>query len=110
MRSRKLFVLASSRSRSSVLDDSSSSARSVAPATAGASEFENRYGRLRWRSMPITSREPAVQPPSAPPSALPNVVVMMSTRPPTPWCSQVPRPVLPMKPVAWLSSTISVAW
>ena len=43
----------------------------------------------------------AVQPPDAPPSALPNVVVRMSTRPATPQCSGVPRPVLPMKPVAW---------
>ena len=31
----------------------------------------------------------------------------MSTRPSTPQCSDVPRPVLPMKPVAWQSSTIS---
>ena len=42
IRSRKAFVFASSRSRSSVLAVSSSSARSVAPTTAGASEFEKR--------------------------------------------------------------------
>ena len=42
MRSRKRFVLASRRSRSSVLAVRSSSARRVAPTTDGASEFENR--------------------------------------------------------------------
>ncbi len=35
----------------------------------------------------------------------------MSTRPATPQCSGVPRPVGPKKPVAWLSSTItSASW
>ena len=53
----------------------------------------------------MTSRLPAVQPPRAPPRALPRVVVMMSTRPATPQCSKVPRPVRPMNPVAWESST-----
>ena len=33
----------------------------------------------------------------------------MSTRPATPQCSGVPRPVLPMKPVAWESSTSTSA-
>ena len=51
----------------------------------------------------------AVKPPLAPPSALPSVEVMMSTRPATPQCSGVPRPVGPKKPVAWLSSTITSA-
>ena len=42
MAPRKARVLASRRSRSSVLEVSSSRARSVAPTTAGASELENR--------------------------------------------------------------------
>ena len=55
-------------------------------------EIENREGRLGvfWhtqgsgKSISMIFFEPAVQPPRAPPSALPKVVVMMSTRPPTP--------------------------
>ena len=47
--------------------------------------------------------------PDAPPNALPRVPVMMSTRPCTPQYSGVPRPVSPMKPTAWLSSTITSA-
>jgi hypothetical protein len=43
--------------------------------------------------------------PVAPPSALPRVELMMSTRPRTPQASSVPRPVGPRKPVAWHSST-----
>ena len=34
---------------------------------------------------------------------------MMSIRPSTPQCSGVPRPFLPTKPTAWLSSTITMA-
>jgi len=40
---------------------------------------------------------------------LPSVPVIMSTRSITPQCSCVPRPVLPIKPTAWLSSTITKA-
>jgi hypothetical protein len=40
---------------------------------------------------------------------LPSVVVMMSIFPITPKCSCTPRPVLPMKPDAWLSSRNTIA-
>ena len=60
--------------------------------------FEKRYGRARWRHRSTSSLRPLMQPPEAPPSALPNVVVIRSTRPRTPKCSGVPRPVFPMKP------------
>jgi len=45
----------------------------------------------------------------APPRALPSVPVRMSTRPITPLSSCVPRPVRPMKPTAWESSTMTSA-
>ena len=35
---------------------------------------------------------------------LPRVPVIISTRPSTPQCSGVPRPVFPTKPTAWLSA------
>ena len=54
-------------------------------------------------------RRPETQPPDAPPSALPKVVVMTSSCPCTPQCSWVPRPVLPMNPEAWESSTRTMA-
>ena len=38
--------------------------------------------------------------------ALPKVPVMMSIRPITPQYSAVPRPCSPIKPTAWLSSTM----
>jgi len=41
--------------------------------------------------------------------ALPSVDVITSTRFITPLNSGVPRPVLPMKPVAWESSTMTMA-
>ena len=66
--------------------------------SAGGSVFEKRYGRERWRRRSTISRRAAVKPPLAPPSALPRVEVMMSTRPATPQCSGVPRPVGPKKP------------
>ena len=50
-----------------------------------------------------------VKPPDAPPSALPSVPVMMSTRPSTPQNSGVPRPPSPTKPTACESSTITSA-
>lgn len=96
-------------SRSSVLSSSMSNSSMLAPAIAGANELENKYGRLLWRSRSMISLRPDVYPPEAPPSAFPSVPVMMSTRPCTPQCSGVPRPVFPTKPTAWLSSTITRA-
>ncbi len=58
-----------------------SSTVSTVAATTGATVLENRYGRLRWRSRSTISLRPLVNPPEAPPSALPKVPVMMSTRP-----------------------------
>lgn len=60
------------------------------PTTAGGRVFEKRYGRDRWRSKSINSFGPVVYPPAAPPNALPNVELMMSTRPLTLWNSSVP--------------------
>ena len=88
-------MFSSSLSRSSVDASSMSSTASVVAAMAGASVFENRYGRLRWRSSSTISRRPLVKPPDAPPSALPSVLVTTSTRSMTPWYSGVPRPVGP---------------
>ena len=54
----------------------------IAPATmTGATVLENRYGRARWRHISTSSRRPLTQPPDAPPSALPSVVVMTSILP-----------------------------
>ena len=80
-----------------------------APTIAGAIEFENRYGRERWRRRSTISFFPVVKPPAAPPSALPSVEVITSTFACTPKCSGVPRPVFPMKPLACESSTITIA-
>ena len=102
-------MFSSSVSRSVVSSSISSNAR-IAPVTSGgATVLLNRYGRDRCRSSSTTSARPLVNPPDAPPSALPSVPVMMSTRPITPQCSCVPRPVLPTNPVAWQSSTITSA-
>ena len=57
---RKNFVFASSRSRSSVERRQISSALSEAPTIGGATEFENRYGRDRWRSIATISDRPLV--------------------------------------------------
>ena len=81
----------------------------LAPAIAGARELENRYGRLLCLNRSMISFRPDVYPPDAPPSAFPNVPVMISTRPSTPQYSAVPRPVFPTNPTAWLSSTITSA-
>ena len=51
----------------------------------------------------------ATKPPIPPPTALPSVLVTMSTRSATPCSAGVPRPPGPMKPVAWQSSTITSA-
>ena len=69
-----------------------------APTTAGASVFENKYGRPFCRNVSITSFGPDVYPPVPPPYALPNVELIISTF--TSKCSSVPRPVAPKKPVA----------
>ncbi len=53
------------------------------PAPA-AREFENRYGRDRFRSQSTISALAAVNPPLAPPSVLPSVPVMTSMRSSTP--------------------------
>ena len=50
-----------------------------------------------------------VNPPLAPPSALPSVLVRMSTFPMTPQWSMPCAPSGPKKPVAWLSSTWTMA-
>ena len=69
-----------------------------APTMEGASVLLNKYGLERWRSISIISLRPLVNPPEAPPSALPKVPVMISILPITPRYSWVPRPVLPRKP------------
>ena len=51
----------------------------------------------------------AMNPPIPPPSDLPKVPVMMSTRSPAPVNAGVPRPLSPRWPVAWQSSIITVA-
>ena len=52
----------------------------LAPTTTGATLFEKRYGRARWRSSSTISLRPATYPPLAPPTAFPSVPVRMSTR------------------------------
>ena len=51
----------------------------------GATALEKRYGRERWRSSSTTPALAVVNPPEAPPSAFPSVLVTMSTRSSTPW-------------------------
>ena len=58
MRVRKWAVFSRSRSRSSAELSISSSARTLAAATGGATLFENRYGRARWRRSSTISRRP----------------------------------------------------
>ena len=108
--SRKYAVFSASRSRSSVVWSSRSNTAKPAAARAGGSELLNRYGRDRCRSSSTIGARAAVNPPEAPPSALPRVLVMTSISPCcTPQCSGVPRPVEPMNPVACESSTITSA-
>ena len=57
----------------------------------------------------MASRRPLVKPPLAPPSALPSVPVIRSTRSATPWSAGVPRPSGPTKPTACESSTMTSA-
>ncbi len=106
---RNRCVLRIRRARRSSPRFTSSKAAIAADTIEGASEFENRYGRDRCRSISTISLRAVVKPPSAPPSALPSVDVMMSTSPRTPQCSTAPRPVAPRKPVACDSSTITIA-
>ena len=73
------------------------------------SVLEKRYGRERCLNKSIISCLPVVNPPEAPPNALPNVEVQISTLSITPQYSADPRPVFPMKPVACESSTITIA-
>jgi len=73
---------------------------SVAPTIGGARELEKRYGLERCLSISMISFLPETQPPEAPPSALPKVVVIRSTRPRALQYSALPRPFLPIKPVA----------
>ena len=102
-------VLAASRSRRSPSKASSSRHASEAHTIAGASVFENRYGRARWRISSTISARPDTYPPDAPPSALPRVPVITSTLSATPNSSGVPPPVGPTKPTACESSTITSA-
>ncbi len=99
----------SSLSRSAVDSLISAIAASEPPTIGGASVFENRYGRERLRSRSTISRLPDVNPPDAPPSALPSVDVNTSTRCMQPRILALPRPVVPTNPVAWLSSTMTSA-
>jgi hypothetical protein len=96
-------------SRRSVVREIRSSTVLAAATMTGGMALEKRYGRARWRHSSTSSRRPLTQPPDAPPSALPSVVVMMSILPMTPKCSCTPRPVRPMKPVAWESSSMIMA-
>jgi len=59
--------------------------------------LEKRYGLERCRNKSIKALGPVVYPPAAPPSALPNVELIISTLPSILKCSSVPRPVLPKK-------------
>ena len=52
-----------------------------AAATIGGIEFENKYGRERWRNIAMISFLPVVKPPIAPPNAFPRVPVMISILP-----------------------------
>src|ERR1019366_1210708 len=101
-------ALCSSRSRRSVVAETRSSTFSVAATMTEASVLEKRYGRARWRHSSTISLRPLTQPPEAPPSALPNVVVMTSIFPSTPKRSGVPAPVLPIKPEACEASTKAI--
>ena len=74
------------------------SASKPAAIAVGGSEFENKYGLARCRSISITGCGPATYPPIAPPNALPRVPVKISTF--TPKCSGVPFPLFPTNPVA----------
>ena len=62
-----------------------------------ATVLENKYGLDRCLSISIISFRPDVNPPEAPPSALPKVLVIISTRSITPQYSWTPLPFLPIK-------------
>jgi hypothetical protein len=110
MRSRKYAVLARSVATRSGCASAKRTAASELAATVGGSALEKSCGRERWVIMSTTAPGPAMNPPAAPPSALPSVEVMMSTSPSTPKCSAVPRPVAPRTPVACESSMTTTAF
>ena len=60
-------------SRNSVVLDSISNTFIPAATIAGATVFENKYGRERCLSKSMISFLPVVKPPEAPPNAFPNV-------------------------------------
>ena len=101
-------MFASSRSRSSVLAVSSSSARSVAPTTAGASEFEKRYGPAALAQqadhLPRAGGAAAEGPAERLAERGRDEVRPGRRRRGAPTCPGRSRP---MKPVAWQSSTIT---
>ena len=76
---RKNSVLACRRARNSSVSLANSMALIAPPATAGANELENKYGRERCRRSSIISRRPLVYPPLAPPNALPSVLVVITS-------------------------------
>ena len=61
--------------------------------------FENKYGLDFCLNNSIISFGPLVNPPEAPPSALPNVPVIISTWSITPNSSGTPFPLGPINPV-----------
>ena len=109
MPSRKRAVFAFNFSINSPVSVSMSNASQAAAAMGGGMVLLNRYGRERLRRSATISLLADVNPPAAPPSALPSVEVVMSMRPWTPWCSAVPLPVGPTKPDACESSTMTIA-
>ncbi len=72
----------------------------------GAIELENRFGLALYLRMSIMHFLPEAYPPVPPPSAFPKVDVIISMPPSgIEKYSGVPRPVFPMTPEAWHSST-----
>ena len=105
----KKLVLFSNLSRRTVDEESISNAFSPAATIDGASVLEKRYGRDLCLNRSIIYCFTVVNPPDAPPNALPRVDVQISTLSITPPNSADPRPVFPMNPVACESSTITMA-
>ena len=84
----------------SVEDERLSNTFMVAPTMEGANEFENKYGLERCLSISTIGDLAAINPPEAPPKALPKVPVIISGLPNAPACSLLPLPLFPTKPVA----------
>jgi hypothetical protein len=77
-----------------------------APTIGGAIEFENRLGLALYLKMSMMHFFPVAYPPVPPPNAFPRVEVIMSIDPSgMEKYSAVPRPVFPITPDAWQSST-----